>query len=122
MNVSVVDAELVIEPPEHRGQHLRQIFRDQAGARLARGLAVHPDPDAGGLERRHALRQQPAIIPASTSPAPAVASQGGALAAMVARPSGEATTVSGPLSRTTAPQRSAAARTRSSFERVDACC
>src|ERR1700755_1275319 len=59
----------------------------------------------------------PAIIPASTSPAPAVASQGGALAAMVARPSGEATTVSDPFSNTTAPERSAAARTRSSFER-----
>ena len=57
-------------------------------------------------------------MPASTSPAPAVASQGGALAAMVARPSGEATTVSGPFSSTTAPQRSAAARTRSSFERL----
>jgi hypothetical protein len=37
------------------------------------------------------------MIPASTSPAPAVASQGGALAAMVARPSGDATTVSGPF-------------------------
>ena len=61
--VSVLDAELVIEPAEHRRQHLRQVFRDQPGAGLARGLAVHPDPDAGGLEGRHALRQQPAIIP-----------------------------------------------------------
>ena len=43
---SIVDAELVIETPEHRGQHLRQIFRDQAGPGLARGLAMHPDPDA----------------------------------------------------------------------------
>src|SRR5205807_7908073 len=59
----------------------------------------------------------PAIIPASTSPAPAVASQGGALEAMLARPSGEATTVSGPFSSTTAPDRSAAACTRSSLER-----
>ena len=57
-------------------------------------------------------------MPASTSPAPAVASQGGALEAMVARPSGAATTVSGPLSSTTAPLRAAAARTRSSFERL----
>ena len=78
---------------------------------------MHPDPDRGRLERRHRCASSPAIIPASTSPAPAVASQGGALAAMVARPSGEATTVSGPFSSTTAPERSAAARTRSSFER-----
>ena len=42
----------------HRGQHFRQIFRDQAGARLARGLAVHPGANAGGLERAHTLRQQ----------------------------------------------------------------
>jgi len=38
-------------------QHLRQIFRDQAGAGFARRLAMHPRPDAGRLERRHALRQ-----------------------------------------------------------------
>ena len=40
------------------------------------------------------------MIPASTSPAPAVASQGGALEAMLARPSGDATTVSGPFNST----------------------
>ena len=57
------------------------------------------------------------MMPDSTSPAPAVASQGGAFAAMVARPSGEATTVSGPFNKTIAPLRSAAARTLSSLER-----
>ncbi len=46
---------------------------------------------------------KPPIRPASTSPEPAVASQGGAFAAMAARPSGAATTVSAPLSTTTAP-------------------
>ncbi len=55
-------------------------------------------------------------MPASTSPEPAVASQGGALSAIAARPSGAATTVSGPLSKTTAPEISAARRARSSFE------
>src|ERR1700737_1868633 len=54
---SVVNAELVIEAPENSRQYLRQIFRNQTGPRLARRLAMHPDPDAGGLERRHALRQ-----------------------------------------------------------------
>ena len=42
-------------------------------------------------------------MPASTSPEPAVASVGGALSAIEARPSGAATTVSAPLSSTTAP-------------------
>ena len=42
-------------------------------------------------------------IPASTSPEPAVASQGGALSLMAARPSGAAITVSGPFRTTTAP-------------------
>ena len=40
--------------------------------------------------------------PASTSPAPAVASQGGALSLIAARPSGAAMTVSAPFSSTTA--------------------
>jgi hypothetical protein len=55
--ISVVDAELVIEAPEYGGQHLRKVFRDQAGPRFACALAMHPDADAGGLERRHTLRQ-----------------------------------------------------------------
>ena len=35
------------------------VFRDQAGAGLAAGLAVHPCPHAGCLERRDPLRQEP---------------------------------------------------------------
>ena len=46
---------------------------------------------------------RPPISPASTSPEPAVAKVGGALRAMAARPSGLATTVSGPFSTTMAP-------------------
>src|SRR6266436_2485625 len=57
-DVSIVDAELIVEAPKNRGQHLRQIFRDQTGTRLARRLAMHPGSDAGGFECRHALRQQ----------------------------------------------------------------
>ena len=45
------------------------------------------------------------ISPASTSPAPAVASHGGALSLIAARPSGAAMTVSAPLSSTTPPSR-----------------
>src|SRR5215467_10738237 len=41
--------------------------------------------------------RRPVISPASTSPVPAVASHGGALALMAARPSGAAITVSAPL-------------------------
>ena len=75
------------------------------------GLPVQPGAGAGGFPRRHALRQQPADQPASTSPAPAVASQGGAVSLIAARPSGAATIVSAPFSSTTAPVRAAAART-----------
>ncbi len=45
----------------------------------------------------------PPMSPASTSPLPPVASDGGALTVIAARPSGAAMTVSGPLSSTTAP-------------------
>ena len=73
------------------------------------GLAVQPDRGAGGLEGRHALGQQARPTkPASTSPEPAVASQGGAFSVIAARPSGAATTVSAPLSSTTAPDAAAA--------------
>ena len=70
------------------------------GPKLAAGFAVQPNRRRSRLEARHALRQQPGDQPASTSPEPAVASQGGALSAIAARPSGAATTVSGPLSST----------------------
>ena len=54
-------------------------------------------------------------MPARTSPEPAVASQGGALALIARRPSGAAITVSAPLRSTTAPERALAARARSGF-------
>jgi hypothetical protein len=57
---------------------------------------MQPDRRRSGLEARHALGEAAAANPASTSPDPAVASQGGALSAIAARPSGAATTVSGP--------------------------
>src|ERR1700676_1439412 len=59
---------------------------------------------------------RPAAIPVSTSPAPAVARKAGALAAIEARPSGDATTVSAPLIRTIAPVIAAARRALSSFD------
>ena len=54
---SVLDAEFVIEAAEYRRQRFRKVFGDQAGSGLARRLAVHPNPDAGGFERGDALRQ-----------------------------------------------------------------
>ena len=54
-------------------------------------------------------------MPASTSPEPAVASCGGALSLIAARPSGAAITVSLPFSSTTAPLARAARRARSSL-------
>ncbi len=52
---------------------------------------------------------RPRQIPPSTSPAPAVASHGGAFSLMAQRPSGAAMTVSGPFRMTTAPLVAAAA-------------
>ena len=54
-------------------------------------------------------------MPPKTSPDPAVANVGGALALMMARPSGAAITVSEPLRTMTAPLRRAAARVRVSL-------
>ena len=79
---------------------------------------MHPDPDRGGLERR---RRPAPGSPRSFPPARRRRRRWRARAARWRRwwrgRPGDATTVSGPLSRTTAPLRSAAARTRSSFER-----
>ena len=58
---------------------------------------------------------KPSTMPLSTSPEPAVASVGGALALMMASPSGDAITVSLPFNTTTAPLRRAAARVRLSL-------
>src|SRR5215467_2689168 len=60
--------------------------------------------------------RRPVISPASTSPVPAVASQGGALALTAARPSGAAMTVSAPLCTTTAPAMPAAVLVAESFD------
>ena len=62
---------------------------------------------------------KPNIIPPSTSPAPAVAKVGGALALMMARPSGAAMTVSAPFSTITAPLVRAAARARVSLSPLE---
>ena len=62
------------------------------------GARLEPDAGAGRLERRPARRARiAATMPVSTSPVPALASQGGAGGAIAARPSGAATTVSAPL-------------------------
>src|SRR5688572_27575218 len=59
------------------------------------------------------LARRAAIIPASTSPDPALASQAGAGGEKPRRPSGAATSLSGPLYTTTAPDCWATARPRS---------
>ena len=48
----VLDPQPVIDPPVYGRQRLGQVFRDQAGAGLARCLAMHPHADAGRLEGR----------------------------------------------------------------------
>src|SRR5205085_7275986 len=60
--------------------------------------------------------RSPPTNPASTSPAPAVARVGGALAFIAALPSGAAITVSAPFRMTTAPVAVLASLARSSFE------
>src|ERR1051325_2857550 len=65
---------------------------------------------------------RPATKPASTSPEPAVASQGGAFSVMEARPCGVAATVSEPFSSTIAPEAAAAALARSHFDVISVAC
>ena len=62
---------------------------------------MQPHRGGRGEKRVHALRQQPEHDEFSTSPTPAVASVGGALALTMTRPSGEAMTMSLPLRTTT---------------------
>jgi len=116
-SISIVDAELIVEAPKHCGQHPPADLRDQAGPRLARRLPCIQAPMLAA-SNADALRQHADIIPARTSPAPRGGeAQGGALAAMVRVHPGDATTVSGPLSRTR--RRSVGGcPTRSSFERL----
>ena len=84
-------------------QRLRQVLGEEAGTVRPAAGAVQPDGGGGGFERRMPCAARPETRPASTSPEPAVASQGGRSKPMVARPSGAATTVSAPLINTTAP-------------------
>ena len=103
------------QPPDrqvtqHPRQRLGDVLRDQPWAESRRRLAVQPSGRRRGIEGGIPCAINPRASPASTSPAPAVASQGGALPLMMAWPSGRAMTVSGPFSSTTAPARAAAAR------------
>ncbi len=107
--------------------------RRAAGARAGRRrrgrgrtpAAASPCSQAAAAAARNGsspCARSPAIMPASTSPLPPVASSGGALALIAARPSGAAITVSAPLSSTTAPVRAAAARARASLSSPSASC
>ena len=96
--------------PAARG--LPRSFRDRPCPRPRRGSTrAAQAASKGGMP----WASRPAMSPARTSPVPAVASQGGALALIAARPSGAAITVSGPLNTTTAPDLRAAARASSVF-------
>ena len=96
-------SKLAEQPPVDPRQDLGQILRDQPRTGLVARLAMQPDRRAAASKPGMPWARQPAANPASTSPDPAVASQGGALSAIAARPSGAATTVSGPFSSTIAP-------------------
>ena len=78
-------------------------------------IAMEPYGGAGGFEGGMPWASNPVTRPASTSPEPAVASDGGALALIAARPSGLAMTVSAPLRMIMAPDRFAAGMARSCF-------
>ena len=88
------------EPGAGRGRGPRRSGRDRLACPAApcSQTAAQAASKAGTPWAR-----RPAAMPASTSPEPAVASQGGALALIARRPSGAATTVSAPLRMTTAP-------------------
>ncbi len=60
------------KPGEHGGHQFGQVLRDEARPVAQAGIAMEPHGGAGGFERRHSLRQQPAIRPPRTSPEPAV--------------------------------------------------
>ena len=89
---------------QNRAEGGTEILGGQAGAGFGARGAVEPDRGARGLEAGSAWARSPAAKPARTSPDPAVASQGGALALIARRPSGAAMAVSGPLRMTIAPR------------------
>ena len=47
------------ELPQHGGHEIGQIFGEQAGTKLGRRGAMHPDAGRGRQERIHALGEQP---------------------------------------------------------------
>ena len=123
--VAVDDVDLTVQP----GEIVAFLGPNGAGKTTTVDMLLGlTSPDAGTIEVYGATpaeaaskagarcASRPPIMPASTSPDPAVARSGGALSAIEARPSGIATTVSGPLRTTTAPERLAASRARSSLE------
>ena len=97
-----------------------KIVQDIAATSPDRSSAISPMPNCSAHSpcsqtAAHAASnagmrcaRRPKTKPASTSPDPAVASHGGALALIAARPSGAAMTVSVPLRMTIAPDSSAA--------------
>ena len=91
-NITIVD-------PAHRGHRLGMVVKLE-NLRHAREhrpqLAAVDTANAASNASRPPARIA-AIMPASTSPVPALASPAGAGGAMPARPSGAATTVSAPL-------------------------
>ena len=123
------------EPPARRRRRTSSRPRPRRTPRAAPPAALRSDPrrsDPGPSARAAApcshtaaaaaskagmrCANRPQASPASTSPEPAVASVGGRSKPIAARPSGAATTVSAPLSTTTAPSAAAAARARASFD------
>ena len=99
------------------GSRCEEVARDEAGLRAERGVAASPCATAAAAAAVPGSRpfaRNAATTPVRTSPVPAVASDGGPRSQTTSLPSGEATIVSAPLSRTTAPKRSAASRAAAS--------
>ena len=98
--------------PQDFGQHLGQVLGDQARAKGLRCRAMQPDGRARRVEGRHPLSEQ-AEHNAGEHVAAARRRQPRARCGIDrGRPSGAATTVSGPLSSRIAPERAAAWRAR----------
>ena len=90
-----------------------QVDGEQTGvaqpfADLGRGRAMEVDTGHAASKRATPCASSEPIVPASTSPVPAVASAGLAKGERATRPSGAAMTVRAPLSTTTWPNRLAA--------------
>ncbi len=93
----------------HRKSDFSTSARSAGFRALSRSSAINPGPAsrpaspcsqtaiAAASKPETPCASRPTTIPASTSPDPAVASHGGALQLIAARPSGAATTLSGPF-------------------------